>query len=278
MTTPASETVFDLLTPGGVELRAFRGIRFPDGDMEWIPLGRFVVDDETIIYSEDGTISITAPDWWGQIQRAKFERIRVTSGNAVDTIIGLVREVLPDVEVVTTQTFTYRAIQSRWEWDRDDAIKQLASAASVDVCFDADGKLSIRPYPILAGAQPIWRVDAGQSGIQLSAQRTRTRQGTYNVVIVRADSTDGNPPYSEQKAEDNDPSSPTYVGGSFGRAVYIHADPLMRTATQARLAARTMLDRLRALSAQVTLESVVNPALDVGDCIGVIMPAMAGAT
>lgn len=276
MTTPGNDASWDLLQPTGVELKVFYGIRLPTGAVELVPLGVFGVDDESRDYGPQGTISITAPDRWARVQRAKFERIRQTSGNAVASIVDLVQEAIPGVPVAAYGSYTYRATRARWPSDRDDAIGQLAKAANVDVSFDPTGSLRIRNAPVLAKRQPNWRVDASVAGVQLSASRTRSRQKTYNVVLIRPSVTDGSPPFPLLSVEDRDPNSPTFVGGPFGRVPMEYSNPLIRSATQARAVGFTLLDRMKSIGAQLQLTALVNPALEDGDVVGAILPRKIG--
>jgi hypothetical protein len=220
-------------------------------------------------YGPGGSLTVTAADRWAVVQRAGFERVRQTSGNAVESIVDLVLEVLPDTQVVRRGTFTTRAPTARWEDDRDGAIATLANAANVDVAFDPLGRLLIRPVPSLAQGSA-WTVDAAT--VLLNVTRSRSRQRTYNVVIVRAESVDGTPPFAPVVVEDDDPNSETYADGPFGRVPYIYSSPLLRSSDSARQAGETILARVKALAYQLSLDSVVNPALDAGDVVAVLFP------
>jgi len=300
MTTPASDAMWAGLTPGGVELKVSYGIRLaaratepvraPGGTSPiiWIPLGVFIIDSTSIDYGPSGTMSITAPDRWARVQRADFEQVKQTSGNAVNSMVDLVYRAFtpngepaptltnPPFNVIKQGTFRFNAPTSLWTSNRDDAIHQLCMAATVDVFFDPVGNLVVRPKPVLAGAQPIWSVNTGMTGVQLSAARTRDRQKTFNVICVRPSSTDGTSPFALVTVEDRDPKSPTYARGIFGRSVFQYSNPLVRSANQASHVAVTLLDRYRALAAQLSMTSVVNPALDAGDCIGAVLPRKRG--
>lgn len=311
MTTPNSDDVWNALAPYGVELRVFYSIKMTNARTIDVPVGVFVVDAQSVDYGPAGVMTITANDRWTHVQRADFEQVKQTSGNAVASIIDLVLEAFtsdtsdvltPMFSIVngdtgqtvsgedwsanqasalgvlkTYGTWKFHAPSALWTSNRDDAIYQLSKAASVDVFFDPNGELTIRTFPTLvAGTHPVWRVDAGASGIQLSAQRTRDRSKTFNVICVRPSSSGGTAPFPLVVVEDRDPQSPTFAGGPFGRVVYQYSNSLILTAKQATAAGQILLDRYRALAAQLTLTSIVNPMLDAGDCIGAILPRKRG--
>src|ERR1051325_3234090 len=77
--TVADPSLWDLLAPTGTELRAYRGIEYPDGDTEMIPLGVFSLDQQSAPILRTGEISISsAPDRFAAVQRARFELPKVS--------------------------------------------------------------------------------------------------------------------------------------------------------------------------------------------------------
>jgi hypothetical protein len=119
----------------------------------------------------------------------------------------------------------------------------------------------------------VWTVAADpRQGVILKAQRTRDRSKTYNVVVVNPELTDGTALFSPVTLQDNNPDSPTYVGGPFGEVPTFYSSPLLRTSAQAGKAGLTILNRVKGLNAQLTLSTVRNHALDVLDTITVKLP------
>jgi hypothetical protein len=53
---------------------------------------------------------------------------------------------------------------------------------------------------------------------------------------------------------DTDPTSRTYVGGPFGRVPYRYTSPAMTTSAQALVAAKALLNRVKAVNAQLNVE------------------------
>lgn len=262
---------WNTLTPAGTELRAYRGIRFIDGSTELVPLGVHVVDTQRMGFDVGGNLTLTAPDRWATVQRARFLTPATTNGNAVTEAIRLT---VAAVAVAATNLTTFAVTTSArvWDRDRDAAIIELVKSASAELFFDDSGLIVARNIPTLSKAS-VWTVDAGESGVLLAADRERSRARTYNTVVVTCESIDGLVPWAPQIAYDNDPASPTYYLGPFGIVPYFFSSPLLLTAAGALAAARSILARVTGMAANLTLTSAVNPALRPGDTINALLPS-----
>lgn len=274
LTLPAARdqggALWELLAPIGTEIVPYKGVRFIDGSTEFVPLGVFGIDSQRESFGVDGVLSLTAPDRFARVQRAKFLQPATTTGGAVAEAIRLATAA---VSVAYTNTATSAATTKAqvWDRDRDAAITELLKSAAAELFFDRGGLLVARNLPRLTSA-PVWTVDAGESGVLVGADRARDRARTFNVVVALPENTDGVAPFAPQIAYDSDVNSPTYVGGAFGNVPFFYSSPLLTTAAQALAAATAILGRVTGLAAQVTLESAVNPALDPGDVISVVFP------
>jgi len=262
--------LWDILAPIGTEVVPYRGIRFIDGTTEYVPLGVFGIDSQKMSYGVDGTIDLTAPDRWATVQRARFLNPATTNGGAVTEAIRLATGAV-SVGYVNTATSAATTRSQIWDRDRDQAIEELVKSAAAEIYFARDGSLVARNLPVLTNAS-VWTVDAGESGVLVGADRARDRARTFNVVVALPEGTDGSVPFAPQIAYDSDVASPTYVGGAFGNVPTFYSSPLLTTAGQALAAAQAILSRVTGLAAQVSIESAVNPALDGGDVIAVLLP------
>jgi hypothetical protein len=270
----ADRDLWDDLDVLGVELRPYRGIRYPSGDEEWVPLGIFSLDSQSISVGPTGGIQISsAPDRWARVQRAAFEQpTPAIATNQIRTEIQrLVTGAISGLTVFNTATQTATAGPLIWDQDRAAAVVDLATSIGAEVSFDPDGNLIIEDAPLLS-QPPVWLVDASLSGVLVSGDRIRDRTRTYNVVVAYPSSVTGGAPYAPQVVADTDPTSRTYVSGPFGRVPFRYTSPAMTTSAQALVAAKALLNRVKAVNAQLNVESVVNPALDRGDVISVLTP------
>jgi len=264
--------LWDALAPAGTELLVQRGIRYPNGQVESVQLGAFVIDVQSLGYSPSGRLTLTAPDRWVKVQRARFEVPLARGGEPVTTEMAMLLASTGGVShrIVSPSFRTLPFVT--WERERDKALFEMAQSIGAEVFLGADGVAVVRNVPSLTSQPSVWTVDASAAGVLLDASRERNRQRTYNVVVVTSEAVDGQVPFPPQIVADEDPRSPTWVGGPFGRVPYFYSSPLLTNAAQAEVAGRAILDRVRGLAAQLTLEAIVNPALDAGDVIDVLLP------
>jgi hypothetical protein len=266
--------LWDTLDTLGVELRPYRGIRYPSGDVELVPLGVFSLDSMSMSVGPAGGIQISsAPDRWARVQRAQFEQPTSSVATALISaeIVRLVTGAVSGLTVTNTATSTSTPGALVWDQDRAAAAADLATSIGAEAYFDVAGRLVVEDAPLLSQT-PVWTVDASASGVLLSGERVRDRARTYNVVVAYPSSTSGVSPYAPVVVADTDPTSRTYVGGPFGRVPYRYTTAAMTTSAQALKAATALLNRVKAINAQLNVDAVVHPGLDRGDVITVLTP------
>jgi hypothetical protein len=274
--------LFDLLSPAGVRLTVTAHIRYTSRAVFDLAMGVFDVDTETL-KEGGGGLSLTAPDKWVRIMRAKFVKPQASTKGARVTqqIKTLIQGALGNTEpVVITATSKATVPALVWESDRAQAITDLASGIGAWVFFDRQGVATIADVPTV-GAVTDWLIDASESGVLLSLDRSRSRTSTYNVVAVHSTAAAG-PAFPDVYVWDGLPSSPTYAGpnpithpelaGPFGVVTYHFDTPLPLTASGARQAGLTVLARTTALAAQASATQVPNPAVDATDVVELLAP------
>lgn len=261
---------WNLLDSYSVELRPYRGFRYSDGTSERVPLGVFRVDVRKMVYGPNGTLTLTCPDRFSTVAGAQFETPETTSGLAVAEISRLMRGAftIPPT-VITSATSRVDCTDSLFDRDRGKAVADLCDTAAAEAYFNVDGNVVIRNLPLLT-RDTVWTVDVGGRGVLVGGSKERSRQKVYSVVIVTAADVDGFAPFDPVTVEDTDPTSPTYVGGNFGRVPYFYAAPEVADEVQARAAGLGFLEAQRGRGAKLLLEAVVNPALEAGDSISVV--------
>lgn len=281
LSLPSAPGLFDRLSPIGTQLKVWAHVRYTDRTVVDIPMGVFDIDSEQLSDSSGG-LSLTAPDKWVKIQRARFlwptgpqVGIKVT-----DQIVALIRDALGSSEPVNvTATSTATVGPLVWEKDRDKAINDLAADIGAWVFFDRNGVATISNLPTI-GESADWLVDASASGVLTELDRERSRAKTRNVIVVSSSATDGEK-FPVQYVWDNDPASPTYAGtnppfatdvGPFGIVPEYIDTPLPLSPNGARQAGLTRLARTTGLASQVSLGQVPNPALDAFDVLDVLPP------
>lgn len=203
-----------------------------------------------------------------------WEKPKVVNSQPFDqAITGMVVDRLPtqeDFSVVSANRdcdlLVYGLDQSSDAWQD---IRDLATACGFEAYFDAAGTLVFRPVTDPRTARPVWAFTDGDTCTVTHAERELTADQTYNYIVVKGESTSTQNAVSAI-AFDNDPASPTYVYGRFGRhfpgPITI---PSVTTADQAQQAANAILYASLGASETTTVTTVPIPFLEVGDCVTV---------
>lgn len=257
----------DLVAPGGNEIRLWRGI-----PGELVPLGVFRITDSDVSDSgESLTIKVKGQDRARTVQRARFEDVyTVASGTNYATAIkdlidsrvsGLTYSFM--VTSRTTPALTFDAGSDPWE-----AARKMAASLGAWLYFSPAGVCTLEPIPD-PETQPIVATYAeGDEATILAVNKSITEDHTYSVAVVSGENVGvGAPPRAT--AEDDDPQSPTYVGGSFGRVPIFLKSKFITSAAQAQDVADALLLRAKGASEVVSLQVIPNPAHNIGDVISV---------
>lgn len=275
--------LFDALTPAGTELAVKCTATYIDRTSVTFPMGVFDIDSDSLEEGA-GRISLTAPDKWVRIQRAKFIQpySAIPGQSVVQQIIDLIKGALGSstpVTVTATSSASMGAIT--WEKDRDKAILDLCQQIGAWCYFDRFGEATIADIPTAGAESRVWLVDASSSGVALSMKRERSRTDTYNVVVVESSSAEG-ALFPTQVVWDDNTLSPTYAGtdpvgnpgsaGPFGIVTEYLDSPNLATATEALNAGAAHLARGAGLASQVSVTLVPNPAIEAFDSIDVLPP------
>lgn len=262
------------LDPYGNEIALQRGIVYPDGTTEMIPLGVFGVRTSDLKDDKDGRyLEITGVDRSMQIADAKYALTvySIARGtNLVTAIANLVNDRLPtNVTVIaadtgyTTPLLVLDGNISPWE-----VITNLGAAAGCEVFFDPLGNLVIQDEPDPTMGEADWSYAEGVDCTILALERSYTVEATYNAVVITGENGQGDVPVIGS-AVDSDPASPTYYYGPFGPRPVTESSPLALTSGQATTIAAARLRSLTGLSEKIQLEIIPNPALDVSDILAV---------
>jgi hypothetical protein len=203
-----------------------------------------------------------------------------------EQIAALIRRTFGAAETVNITAASMATVGNQlFEEDADKAIIQLAESIGAWVYADRDGVWTVADAP--SALVPVWDIAHGARSTMLDAQRSRDDAKTCNIVKVTGEKTDGTAPFAPQYVWDNDPDSPTYAGpgtgsgptppdpllaGSFGQVPYFYSSPLLHDAAQAVAAGQTILARVKGLTAQLSLSTVRNHALDAFDALSVTLP------
>ncbi|WP_223167418.1 DUF5047 domain-containing protein [Nonomuraea sp. SYSU D8015] len=266
----------DLLAPYGNEIFVERGIRDVNEKTELVSLGYYRIYAPEQNEIPDGEIRLECKDRMSAIIEARlFEPRQFAAGTTIGAVFNaLVLEVYPSAVIEwddNTNTSTLaRSVVA--EEDRYAFLRDLATSAGKVMYFDHRGILVIKDPP--NASVPVVEVNSGNNGVLVSMRRHLSREGVFNAVVAMGEATDTEEPVRAVQV-DNNPNSPTYFNGKFGKVPRFFSSPFITTLEQAESAAASILTRSLGLPYNVDFSAVPNPALEPLDPVKVKYPRTA---
>lgn len=262
---------YDLLAPYGNEIRLWRGVEYADGSTELLPLitaGIYEAD------TQGGDTLVTALDLYDRSRRISENRwtspyVIAKGTNYADAIRDLVADRAPSTTfsfAVTTELTPLIVLGDETDGDPwEDAVK-MATAIGMELYFDPYGTcvLEETPDPDTSVADATYAEGAGATILDVG--KKLTREGMYNGVVATGESTSNPSPYRYEVWDDN-PASPTYYLGAFGRKPRFYSSPLIHSDAQAEAAARSILTKSLGASEVVDFGAIVQPAHEAYDVV-----------
>jgi hypothetical protein len=260
----------DLLTPYGNEIFVRRGIAFGGGTFEWVSLGYFRINSADQEEAPNGPIQISAQDRMAGIVEGRLvSPIQYAATDTYgDIVTGLVTEIYPAATIEWDDDTDTDAVGRSLiaEEDRYAFLNDLVTSLGKIWYWDYRGVLVIKDVPDETSA--VWDVNAGSDGVLVSLSRSLSRDGVYNGVVAYGEALDTETP-ARAVAVDNNPDSPTYWDGSFGKVPRYYSSPFITTDAQALSAATSILKQNLGLPYSVDFNVIPNPALEAWDPVTV---------
>jgi hypothetical protein len=260
--------VTDLLAPFGNEIRAFRGVMLPDGSDKYVwPVFRGRIRDVEQVASQ-GAVTVMCSDRAADVSDHEFVNPQnsQTTNTVYTEFVRLVRDALSDAEFGTSDAFITPVKQLTWELSRSAALDEMATSASAIWYALADGSFVMRKFPWTQKTNPVLTLTDAAGGTVNDWAVSRSRSSIYNVVTVSGERLSGDAPvYATQ--QDNDPTSPTYVGGGFGIRSLLSRLQTPATQVGAQGAAATLLANSVAPTETWRLSLTPDAALELGDVL-----------
>jgi hypothetical protein len=261
--------VAQLCTPFGARVRIYRGVGYPDNTTELLLLG-----DLDIVKSRfarpDGTLELDLADpaaaVAGDVLPGPLPKGNILVGDLIQSILAntayygshTLTSTAPYADLIRTPA-DYVLDGDKW-----DAIEQLADSVSAECWFTPARAPLLRPEPVLKATADaaLYALDGG-TVTAISSELVRAPNAVYLY---------GGPDVAGKQirgvAWDGAASSPTWVGGPYGRVGLVAQRPApFGTLAQANTAATNMLSRVQRAVRTVELECVPNPALEPGDTV-----------
>lgn len=262
--TPATA---QLLTPFGNRLRFYAGIKYPDNTTEMILVADLDIVASTLTLP-DATLHLDCVDPAGIIGQDEtsgpITPPAADSQGVIQWILGGAMyyggKALPAALPVTNPP-----IPADWNMsgDRWDAVEQLADAMGCECFFDVNRNPILRDVPPIKPTPDatLYALDGGTvtrivSGLSRSP----------NVVTVLG-APDATGKQSRGLARDDNPSSPTYRRGAYGRVTLHETRDTVLSQAGADSAAAALLRRVQGKTRTVELSAVTDPAIEPGDTV-----------
>lgn len=240
-----------------------------DGTWLGCSLGWFVIDEWEL--SSDG-VDVTLLDLRDVLRTARL--LGPSSPRPAATFASELRQLVGGrLALDLTNAPADRSVPSgmAWQESRTDAIDELLKAWPARAELDGDGVLTIVPDTLDTDPAQATLVD-GVGGTVVSRSESGSRDGLYNVVVARGETTEAASPPITGYAADNVETSPTAVDGPMGELVTFFSSPLLTTEAQATKAARTILTRSLRRARQVPVTTIPDPRLGVNARVDLPQP------
>lgn len=256
-------------------LRVERGIRFIDGSEEWITIATLSVQSAEQTLGQ-GTLKVRAYDPSAVIDDYRLitpyapigpDQKPLTTVDAIKDLVDIALwekatwHVDPSVDSTVKPAAGTVFTGSRW-----DAINNLAKSLSAEVHVDAMGewhisKIQSAPYV------PVERLVTGPGGVLIGGSSSKDRREMFNAVPLRWEGPTGG---GLVFLVDDDPASPTFWNGPFGRKPAPEQTvSTVTTQEQAISAAKALLEQYKGFTASVNFQTLHNPLLEPLDVIEV---------
>ncbi|WP_369274529.1 DUF5047 domain-containing protein [Streptomyces sp. R11] len=263
-------TPSDQLATYGARLRIARGVEYGDGSQELVPLGVFRLDSVEGDVSE-GPATLQGKGLEAVVADDKLTEPYSATGTVVGAVTALIQRSIPTADVVSLIVDT--PIGSRVfdiEADPWAGAQEIAAAAGAEVYANADGTFIIATLPDLTTATPVWAIEAAEGGVYISGNRAMSSDNVFNGVLARGENTSDSVAPVSYLATDDDPNSPTYWDGPYGRRPMFYSSSTLITVNACTQAANLKLAAAKAPNASGDISSLPNPALEPGDVLRVM--------
>lgn len=259
------------LAPYGAEVSLFRGIDRGANGVLWAPMGYFRISQVDQDNAAKGPLKLSLDDRMATIIDSRFLQPRqwIVGTTVQEVVDDTVLTVYDDAVIVFDDDSNLSTLGRSLivEESRYEVLLTLAEGLGKIVYWDELGRLVFQSIP--DEGEPIWTVKAGSGGAMVSSNRSLSRDGVYNAVVVTGEGADDLMPV-RAVAFDAQQSSPTFFDGPFGRVPRFYSSSFITTQQQAENAARNLLQQSLGAPYDVGLSAVPNPAIRPYDVIRVV--------
>jgi hypothetical protein len=260
----------------GIEVPGYTNVALGNNFYTW-QLGVFRLSSVDI--SDDGVprMTVSGFDHSRTISRRKntIPWLVAAGTNYGDAIIAFCVDRLP---TLTFKPHTVTAVTPQIIVDAESdpwkTVTDWAAAIGSEVFIDRDGEGVIQDEPDPLTDPVVWTYDDGSSNanaILLSTNTGMSDDPGYNGVVLTSESNTLDAPIRVE-VWDDDPDSPTFALGPYGKVPYFTTNPLVTDYTQGGIVGNSELLKILGLTESTDFAVIPNPAHEAGDVVRVIRP------
>lgn len=261
-------TAGDLLMPVGNEIRISMGFL----GTELVPVGVFGISRPRVTDSGEGLIiSLDGYDRARKVRRNRYVApYTIPAGTNYGTAIqNAILDRDPNAQFnfsSTARTTPLILLEDGDATDPWEEFRKMAASIGMELFADAEGIYVLRPEPNPSTTPAAWSYQEGSQATILEIEKELDDETAYNGFVVIGESSSAAQPVRAE-AWDDDPASPTYYLGPYGKVPSFLHSQYVTTQTQAQDAADAGLLRVLGILEDVSFSALVNPAHELGDVI-----------
>lgn len=267
------KTSNDRLAPYGSKIKIYRGLLLPGKREFLLPVGHFRIATNDISDTGKGiSMAISGYDRARAISLNKFENAYYIAAGT--DVIAAIKGILTysqgsqsiSVRVETGNTGTVAALRViDAESDPWAVCQSLATDIGCEIYFDVNDVCVIRDQPDPSVGNVADSFIFGDASKFTQMSNSLSDDPGYNGVIVYSEAP-GLPQYVGKYFDDN-PNSPTYALGPYGKRFFPYHSPYIYSQAQADAAALGLFNKHIGIDAQVRMEVIPNPQLEGGSVV-----------
>lgn len=278
--TDSREVVEAISTEGGL-MTIEHAVTYPGiQELHWVKIATMRIDAVSSPLRSAGR-EVSLYDRSILLQEHVLETPHPLNDTYVNLIHTMLNETLPGETLTVDPLFTSEELNlapstgkaTAENSPRLKAMQEFADAIGGVVTNLTDGSFALLK---VTDDAPVWTINAGTDGVLSDGTQEHSRREQYNAVSIRWEPNNDEDDWSYRIfLWDNEPSSPTYYDGPFGKRPVFYEEEYAHIPSQTE-AERIARERLAETSGQtrgLTLTAVYNPLLEPGDNITVVLPS-----
>ena len=258
-------------------VRIWRGISYGTDAEEMIPVGTFLIDRADVVVERNmSVVNLAGQDFWKRLAKSQFTLpTTYDAGTPLNDVFrdmaeaaGVTSMLLDPLTDRPSNSKELNVARSYEVGDRrGEELVKLATAFGIDVFFDPLGRLVTEDFRDPADQATVWVYEPGELSLLTQLQASWDDEGLFNHIVVTGTGNELTTYRSERM--DMDPASPTRIS-RIGDRVKRYESGVLASQEAVDQAALTLFYNNLALTENIRIEAVCNPAFEGNDIVQVI--------